>query len=105
LCARGGGGRAHDPEARHEAERYFAELVKSGAVQLEEHNYDCLDGADALLVLTEWHAYRNPDFERIRSALKQPLVFDGRNLWAPERMASLGFEYVSVGRGPAAPLA
>jgi UDPglucose 6-dehydrogenase len=101
LCERGAKVRAHDPEARHEAGRYFADLLATGQLTLCERNYDCLEGADALLVLTEWKAYRSPDFERIRAALARPLVFDGRNLWEPERMASLGFRYVSIGR-PAA---
>jgi UDPglucose 6-dehydrogenase len=103
LVAAGATVRAHDPEARHEAARYFADLLEDGAVVLCEHNYDCLDGADALLVLTEWHSYRNPDFDRIRARLARPVVFDGRNLWDPARMAEMGFEYVSIGRAPAAP--
>jgi UDPglucose 6-dehydrogenase len=103
LCERGARVRAHDPEALHEAERHFAALISSGQVTLEEHNYDCLPGADALLVLTEWHAYRNPDFDRIRASLATPMIFDGRNLWHPERMAALGFQYFSVGRPIATP--
>ncbi|MDB4948740.1 MAG: UDP-glucose 6-dehydrogenase [Gemmatimonadetes bacterium] len=98
LCERGARVRAHDPEARHEAERYLADLLADGSVELCERSYDCLDGADALLVLTEWQPYRVPDFERIRLALREPVLFDGRNLWEPERMAALGFAYVSVGR-------
>ncbi|HET7233300.1 MAG TPA: UDP-glucose/GDP-mannose dehydrogenase family protein [Longimicrobium sp.] len=92
--------RAHDPEARHEAPRYFADLLATGALELCEQNYACLEGADALLVLTEWAPYRVPDFDRIRSLLARPVVFDGRNLWDPARMAALGFEYVSIGRPP-----
>lgn len=103
LCGRGARVRAHDPEARHEASRHFADLLESGALTLCEHNYDCLANADALLILTEWHSYRNPDFDRIRSSLRQPLVFDGRNLWNPSRMAELGFRYVSLGRAAVAP--
>ncbi|HEX8907327.1 MAG TPA: UDP-glucose/GDP-mannose dehydrogenase family protein [Longimicrobiaceae bacterium] len=98
LCRAGARVRAHDPEARHEAPRYFADLLETGALELCERNYDCLDGADALLVLTEWAPYRVPDFERMRSLLREPLVFDGRNLWDPARMAELGFRYVSIGR-------
>jgi UDPglucose 6-dehydrogenase len=103
LCARGARVRAHDPEAGHEAPRYFADLLETGALTLCERNYDCLPGADALLVLTEWAPYRVPDFELMRRALAEPVVFDGRNLWDPARMRELGFEYVSVGRGPAYP--
>ena len=100
LCAAGARVRAHDPEAAGEAARHFSDLVAEGRLQLCDHNYDCLTGADALLVLTEWNAYRNPDFEAIRERLAEPLVFDGRNPWDPERMAALGFDYFSVGRPP-----
>jgi UDPglucose 6-dehydrogenase len=103
LCERGATVRAHDPEARHEAGRYFADLIETGELSLCEHNYDCLSGADALLVLTEWAPYRTPDFERIRNTLGERVVFDGRNLWDPARMAEMGFQYVSVGRPAAAP--
>ncbi len=100
LCAAGARVRAHDPEAAEEAARHFADLLAEGQLQLCKNNYECLDGADALLVLTEWNAYRNPDFEAMRGRLAEPLIFDGRNLWDPERMASLGFDYFSVGRPP-----
>lgn len=103
LVSRGAKVRAHDPEARHEAARHFADLLAEGGLTLCEHNYDCLEGADALMVLTEWHAYRTPDFGRIRASLREPLVFDGRNLWDPARMAAMGFQYVSIGRTPTAP--
>ena len=105
LCERGARVSAHDPEARHEAGRYFADLVATGALSLCEHNYDCLEGADALLVLTEWGPYRTPDFERIRSSLGEPVVFDGRNLWDPARMAAMGFRYQSIGRPAPVPAA
>jgi UDPglucose 6-dehydrogenase len=103
LVGAGAKVRAHDPEARDEAARHFADLLAEGSLALCDHNYDCLEGADALLVLTEWHSYRTPDFDRIRASLAQPLVFDGRNLWDPARMAEMGFEYVSIGRAPAVP--
>ncbi|HEY7767824.1 UDP-glucose/GDP-mannose dehydrogenase family protein [Longimicrobium sp.] len=98
LVERGARVLAHDPEAEHEAQRYFADLLETGGLALCEHNYDCLEGADALLVLTEWAPYRNPDFARVQAHLAEPVVFDGRNLWDPERMRDMGFEYVSVGR-------
>ena len=101
LCGLGARVRAHDPEARGEAAHHFADLLAEGRLSLCEHNYDCLEGADALLVLTEWLSYRNPDFERIRDALREPVVLDGRNLWDPARMAEMGFEYVSIGRARA----
>jgi UDPglucose 6-dehydrogenase len=103
LTARGARIRAHDPAAAHEAWRYFADLLETDALTLCERNYDCLPGADALLVLTEWQPYRNPDFERIRGSLREPLILDGRNLWEPEAMRSQGLRYVSVGRTTVAP--
>ncbi len=105
LIERGARVWAHDPQARHEAERHFADLVRSGSLVLWSHNYDCLEGADALLILTEWGPYRNPDFRRIRNLLKEPAIFDGRNLWEPERMKEEGFFYCSIGRPAVAPLA
>jgi UDPglucose 6-dehydrogenase len=104
LVERGARVRAHDPQARAEAERYFADLVERGALGLCEHNYDCLQGADALLVLTEWAPYRHPDFARMRRLLREPVVFDGRNLWDPQKMREQGFHYTSIGRPAAAPL-
>lgn len=105
LVERGARVRAHDPQARHEAERHFAELLENGSLELCEHNYDCLSGADALLILTEWAPYRRPDYDRIRTLLREPVIFDGRNLWEPEKMRERGFEYTSIGRPPVAPLA
>ncbi|MBP7550493.1 MAG: UDP-glucose 6-dehydrogenase, partial [Gemmatimonadaceae bacterium] len=62
-------------------------------------NYEALDGADALVIVTDWNAYRFPDFSRIRAALAAPVVVDGRNLYDPEKMRALGFTYRSIGRG------
>ncbi|MEW5914973.1 MAG: UDP-glucose/GDP-mannose dehydrogenase family protein [Gemmatimonadota bacterium] len=84
---------AHDPAAMHEAKRRLGERIT-----YVEVNYDALDGADALVVVTDWNAYRHPDFERIRSALKRPIIIDGRNLYDPVKMRSLGFTYRSIGR-------
>ena len=69
-------------------------------VEYCEDAYAALAGAEALLIFTEWMEYRSPDFERIRAALKQPLIFDGRNLYSPATMARYNFEYYSVGRPP-----
>ena len=57
-----------------------------------------LEGADALLIATEWKEFRSPDFEAIRGALKQPVIFDGRNLYEPKMLRALGFEYFAIGR-------
>jgi UDPglucose 6-dehydrogenase len=103
LVERGARVRAHDPEAHHEAGRYLADLLETGALVLCDSNYDCLADAEALFLLTEWAPYRNPDFARIRAAMREPVVFDGRNIWDPARMAETGFEYVSVGRVAASP--
>ncbi len=92
--------RAHDPVALDVARRELpAEWFDSGRLELFEHQYDALQGADALALVTEWKPFRNPDFGRIRSALKQPLVFDGRNQYDPAAMAELGFTYYCIGRG------
>jgi UDPglucose 6-dehydrogenase len=63
-----------------------------------ETNYDALNGADALVVVTDWNEYRHPDFARVKSSLRRPVVIDGRNLYDPSKMAELGFTYHSIGR-------
>jgi UDPglucose 6-dehydrogenase len=88
---------AHDPVAMEEARRHFG-----SEITYCENNYDALDGADALLIHTEWLPYRRPDFSRMKELLKNPVVFDGRNIYSPSAMAELGFEYYSVGRKPVA---
>jgi UDPglucose 6-dehydrogenase len=89
---------AHDPRALESAQRVFGERVSYHA-----DPYEALPGADALLILTEWMEFRSPDFPRIRSLLKQPLIFDGRNLYAPATVQRYNFEYYSVGRPPVIP--
>ena len=84
---------AHDPAAIHETQRRIGDRIRYA-----ETNYDALEGADALVVVTDWNEYRHPDFERIRKALKRPVVIDGRNLYDPAKMISLGFKYDSIGR-------
>ena len=85
---------AHDPVAMHEARRRLNDTVTYAAT-----NYDALDGAAALVVVTDWNEYRHPDFSRIKSALSRPIVIDGRNLYDPRKMKNLGFTYRSIGRG------
>jgi UDPglucose 6-dehydrogenase len=85
---------AHDPVAIPEAKRRLGD-----AVQFADSNYDAAEGADALVIVTDWNEYRHPDFKRIRAALRSPVVVDGRNLYDPARMRSLGFTYLSIGRG------
>jgi UDPglucose 6-dehydrogenase len=83
----------HDPVAMKEARRMLGDRI-----EYCELNYDALSGADALLIHTEWQPYRRPDFDRIRSALRAPIIIDGRNLFRPAKMRELGFEYFSIGR-------
>jgi UDPglucose 6-dehydrogenase len=84
---------AHDPEAIREATSIFGNQI-----EYSHNQYDILKGSDALAILTEWNEYRNPDFDRIKALLKQPLIFDGRNLYEPRRMKDAGFEYYAIGR-------
>ena len=95
LLGRGARVVAHDPAAMEEARRILGD-----SIELQDVNYDVLQGASALLIHTEWHPYRRPDFERMSSALTEKVVIDGRNLYASDRMRELGFEYYSVGRRP-----
>ena len=99
LLERGARVQVHDPQALRVARRHFGDRVVYC-----EHNYDALVGADALLILTEWKPYRRPDFQRMRTLLRQPVIFDGRNLFDPARMRELGYEYHSVGRARVVPL-
>jgi UDPglucose 6-dehydrogenase len=85
---------AYDPVAMDRAREQFAD---NGDVVLAADQYAALEGADALAVGTEWNQFRNPDFERIKSMLSEPVVFDGRNLYSPAMMRGLGFTYYSIG--------
>jgi UDPglucose 6-dehydrogenase len=85
---------AHDPAAMHEGARRLGSRITFAPT-----NYDALAGADALVIVTDWNEYRFPDFARIKGALKGPVVIDGRNLYDPAKMQSLGFTYRSFGRG------
>jgi UDPglucose 6-dehydrogenase len=84
----------HDPRATDSARMIFGDRVMYAA-----DPYSAAHGVDALLVMTEWLVYRNPDFERVRKLVRRPLLIDGRNLYDPDRMATLGFEYHGIGRG------
>jgi UDPglucose 6-dehydrogenase len=99
LLARGAKVVAHDPVAAEEAHRHFGDRI--GYVKT---NYDALAGAAALVIHTEWHPYRHPDFARMRASMAQPLIFDGRNLYDPDTVAEHGFEYHSIGRLPRSPV-
>jgi UDPglucose 6-dehydrogenase len=84
---------AHDPAAMEETRRKLGDSIRYA-----ESNYDALEGADALVVVTDWNEYRHPDFARIKNTLRRPIVIDGRNLYNPAKMKSLGFDYDSIGR-------
>ena len=85
--------KAYDPEAASAA---MAAL--DGKIQIFPNGYDALDGADALVIFTDWQEFRNPDFEAIAARLGKPVIFDGRNLYDPELVKTAGIEYHSVGR-------
>jgi len=89
--------RAYDPQAVDNARHVFGDRI-----EYAEHAYDAVTGADALTIVTEWLEFRNPDFGRLKSLLKTPLIVDGRNLYEPARMRQLGFRYVGIGRGEGA---
>jgi UDPglucose 6-dehydrogenase len=93
LLAAGATVRAYDPGARETARRIF-----DGRVELAEKSYDALAGADALAIVTEWNEFREPDFDKMRQLMRSPVVFDGRNIYSPEQMRTLGFTYFSIGR-------
>ncbi len=87
--------KAFDPVA---GEKIYDWLDKTDKFQVVNEQYEALEGADCLAVVTEWNQFRSPDFDRIKKLLKEPAIFDGRNLYAPQLMADLGFSYYSIGR-------
>jgi UDPglucose 6-dehydrogenase len=93
LLALGARVRAYDPEAERTARGLFGDRIV-----LCERSYDALSGADALAIVTEWNEFREPDWGKIRSLLRSPVIFDGRNIYLPEQMRTLGFTYFSIGR-------
>ena len=106
LSRRGARIQAYDPVALAEAARV---LAGTPGLTLVAHQTAALQGADALLIVTEWKEFRTPDFDLIKATLKQPLILDGRNLFDPALMRSLGIDYVGIGRSshprqPAAPI-
>jgi UDPglucose 6-dehydrogenase len=88
---------AHDPEALQEAERIFKDHI-GDQLFLYEKRYDCLEGADGLLIMTEWNQFREPDFMLIKEILNYPVIFDGRNIYEPERLKKAGIDYFCIGR-------
>ena len=93
LLAAGANVVAYDPEAMKEARKIFAEKIVYG-----KKAYEVVEGADALVIVTEWNEFRRPDLERIKSLLKKPILIDGRNLFEPKKMKAIGFDYEGIGR-------
>lgn len=85
--------KVYDPEAMEECERKIGD-----AVEYASDNYAALEGADALIIATEWSDFREPDFDRMKSLLKEAVIFDGRNIYKAEKVRGLGFSYRSIGR-------
>ena len=96
LWAAGATVRAYDPEAMDEARRIYGERAD---LLLCDEAFDTLRDADALVIVTEWKAFRSPDFERIRASLREPVLFDGRNMFEPDTVESAGLAYYGIGRG------
>jgi UDPglucose 6-dehydrogenase len=96
LWAAGVQVRAYDPEAHDEVRRIYGERAD---LVLCESQYAALEGADALVIVTEWKAFRSPDLQRIRALLKTPVVFDGRNIFEPRALEAAGLAYYGIGRG------
>ncbi len=92
LVAKGANIRAYDPEAMDEARQHLPDITYC------ESTYDCIDGADALVIITEWDQFRALDFERVKSLMRKPVLVDLRNIYNPAHMAAHGFQYISVGR-------
>jgi UDPglucose 6-dehydrogenase len=94
LLAEGAVISAHDPVAMDHARKIYGDRV-----HFVQNPYLAVEGADALFLVTEWNEFRQPDFDRVQKAMKQPVLFDGRNIWNPKRVRDLGFTYFGVGRG------
>ena len=88
--------RADDPVAGEEARRVFGARPD---LAICASAYEAIEGADALVIATEWQEFRSPDFDRLKAGLKEPAIFDGRNLYDPQLLARFGFSYYAVGRG------
>jgi len=85
---------AHDPEAMREAKEHYI----GDSIEYAEHPMDALKGADALVIVTEWNEFRRPDFKAVKAALRQPVIFDGRNIYPRRTLEELGFTYFGIGR-------
>lgn len=84
---------AYDPEANKNVKVIFGDRI-----EITEEMYSVLDNADALAIITEWSVFRSPDFDQMIKQMKNPLIFDGRNVFEPEKVREKGFDYFSIGR-------
>ena len=93
LLEHGAGIKAYDPAAMENAKFHFQDRI-----EYVEEQYDCLDNAEALLIVTEWNEFRNPDFQIMKNKLKEPLIFDGRNIYNRRITSAQGFTHYSIGK-------
>jgi UDPglucose 6-dehydrogenase len=93
LLRRGASVRVYDPKAMGPARRVLKDRVR-----ICQKSYEAVEGADALVVVTEWAEFREPDFPRIKALMRRPAVFDGRNIYNPQVLRELGFHYEGIGR-------
>ncbi len=100
LWKAGASVRAYDPAASKEAGRIWGERAD---LKLCTRSRETLEGADALVIVTEWKEFRSPDFDLLKKQLKSPVIFDGRNLYDPAFMKKQGFTYYAIGRGERSP--
>jgi UDPglucose 6-dehydrogenase len=103
VLAAGAKVQAYDPVAISEARKHIAAWSAATAGERSDviftaSAYDALKGADALVLVTEWNEFRNPDLSRVKTLLKNPIVFDGRNIYQPETIKQSGFTYYGIGR-------
>jgi UDPglucose 6-dehydrogenase len=90
---------AFDPVAKQTARQEFpVEWLEDGRLQLLDYQYDVLKQADAMVLVTEWKRFRQPDFEEIKELMNEALIFDGRNQYDPQYLADSGFKYIGIGR-------
>ena len=97
LWAAGARVKAHDPQAMHETSRIYGNKTE---LEFTDSPEEALEGADALIIMTEWNVFRSPDFQHIKAKLSTPVIFDGRNIYNPDLMREIGFCYYSIGRQP-----
>ena len=93
LVSRGAKIKAYDPEAMENVKGVIGDKI-----EFAKDEYDAAEGADALLIMTEWPVFRTPEFKKLETLLKEKVIFDGRNLYELDNISSLGFKYYSIGR-------